>query len=113
MAEGWPSKRKYITLNAAFFIAIGVFLATFAVTLLYKPGRSTVRDLSRLETGMTPLQVTGILGEPNISLQTHVTSDNTEETWTYYLPKSRWSAITQTWQLKFYNGRLDSWWLQQ
>jgi outer membrane protein assembly factor BamE (lipoprotein component of BamABCDE complex) len=113
MSEGWVSKRKYISLNLAFFVAIAAFLATFAVTVLYKPGKPTAADLSLLQAGMTPAQVTGILGEPKINTQSYVVPGNPEETWTYYLAASRWSLKTQTWQLKFYQGRLDSWWKQQ
>ena len=113
MSEGWVSKRKYISLNMAFFIAIAAFIVAFAATVVYKPGKPTASDLSRLELGMLPGQVTAILGDPNISMQSYVIPNNPEETWTYYLPAGRWSVKTQTWQVKFYNGKLDSWWKQQ
>lgn len=113
MSEAWPSKRKYISLNAAFFIAIASFFAVFLVTVLYKPGVPTAVDMKRLGIGMSPGEVTAILGEPKISLQSYVTPGNPEEMWTYYLPASRWSPKTQTWQLKFYDGKLDSWWQQK
>ena len=113
MGEGWPSRRKYISMNVTFFAAIAAFALVFIAVMLYKPGEATVADLERLEAGMTPDEVQAILGEPKISVQNQVVPGNPEETWTYYLAKSRWSVKRQTWQLKFYHGQLDSWWLRK
>jgi len=113
MGEGWPSRRKYISMNVTFFAALAAFAIVLIAVLLYKPGEATAADVKRLAVGMTPDEVTAILGEPNISVQSRVVPGNPEETWTYYLAGSRWSVKRQTWQLKFYHGQLDSWWMMK
>jgi len=110
MGEGWPSRRKYISMNVTFFAAIGAFIIAFAIVMLYRPGQPTAADLSRLAPGMTPAEVTAILGEPKMTLESKITAEKTEATWTYDLPASKWSVVTQSYQLKFYEGKLDSWW---
>lgn len=110
MGEGWPTRRKYVGMNLVWFAAILAFGATLAVVLLYKPGAVSARDLARLEKGMTQPEVIAILGEPKVSVRAAVVRDDPEEVWTYSLPPSRWSVTELDWQLKFYQGELDSWW---
>ena len=110
MGEGWPSRRKYISMNVTFFAALVAFAATFAVVMLFKPGSPTAADLSRIQKGMTPAEVRAILGEPKSSLRQTLTPGDPEETWTYSLPASHWSVVNDEYQMKFYQGKFDSWW---
>jgi len=87
-----------------------VFAVTFAMVLIFKPTAHTAGELSQLQKGMTPAEVRQILGEPKISQGSVITPNAAEETWTYSLPASRWSVTTEEYQLKFYEGTLDSWW---
>ncbi len=110
MGEGWPSKRKRMAMNLLWFAAIAAFGATLAVVLLYKPGAVTAAGLSRLEKGMTTEDVLSILGKPTLDLSATLVRDDPEEVWTYSLPASRWSVTKSDYQLRFYEGSLDSWW---
>ena len=113
MGEGWPTRRKYITMNVTYFAALAVFILAFAVVMIYKPGRPTAGDLERLQKGTTPAAVATVLGEPYITLGETTQSGSYEETWTYHLPASHWSVTRQTYQLKFFDGQFDSWWKVQ
>ena len=69
MGEGWPSRRKYVTMNVTFFAALAAFGLTVAVVLLYHSGAHTAGDLAKLQKGMTPQEVTAVLGEPRMSVR--------------------------------------------
>ncbi len=96
-------------MNLVWFFALVAFGATLAVTVLYKPRAVTARELSRLEKGMTFEQVKAILGEPRVSLRASIVPDDPETVWTYALPASRWSVTEADYQLKFNQGRLETW----
>ncbi len=110
MGEGWPTRKKRFTLAAAFFAGVAAFLAAFAVAALYRPGAITAHDLSRLKQGMTRDEVRAILGEPTIPVRATMTGSDREEVWIYALPYSHWSVTKADYQLKFFDGRLDTWW---
>ena len=110
MGEGWPTKRKYITMNLMWFAVIAAFAVTLAVVLLYKPGAVTAGDLDRLKQGMTPEEVLAILGEPAIGVRATIVPGDAERVWTYSLPASHWSVTKSHYQLRFADGQLDSWW---
>ncbi len=97
-------------MNLAWFAAIAAFAATLAVVLLYKPKSVTAADLSRLAKGMTREEVVVVLGEPNLNLRATLVRDDPEEVWTYSLPASHWGVTKSEYQVKFYQGHLDSWW---
>lgn len=109
MGEGWPSKRKYITMNVTFFVALAAFAMTFAVVMIYKPNIPVVGDLDRLEKGMTRLQVTQILGPPDMSVSSTMGTGDEDLVWTYALHASHWSVTKTHYQVRFYEGKLDSW----
>ncbi len=109
MGEGWPTKRKRFLMNATFFVALVAFILTLAVVMLYKPGQPTAGDMKRLEQGMTPGEVIALLGEPRIATRATVTAGDKEEVWTYALPETHWGLVKEDYQLKFFEGRLDSW----
>jgi len=109
MGEGWPSKKKRLALNLTWFAAMAAFGATLAVVLLYEPDAVTAGDLERLTKGMAFHEVRAVLGEPDISLRPSVVPGDPHDVWTYSLPASRWSVTEADYQLKFYDGQLDSW----
>ena len=109
MGEGWPSKAKYRSMNITYFSLIAVFAAVLVIVILYSPSGPTLSDLNRLSRGMSPSDVKAVLGEPPLTLPSLSLAGSPEDTWTYYLPRSHWSVSRETWQLKFYEGRLDSW----
>jgi hypothetical protein len=97
-------------MNVTFFAAIMAFVLAFAVVLLYKPGAPTAGDLERLQRGMTPEEVVAVLGEPRMSVRGTMIGAEREQLWTYMLTESRWGVVREEYQLKFFDGRLDSWW---
>lgn len=96
-------------MNLVWFAALVAFGATLAVMVLYKPSAVTAHELSRLEKGMTFEQVKAILGEPKVSVRASIVRDDPETVWTYGLPASRWSVTEADYQLKFYQGQLETW----
>jgi hypothetical protein len=110
MGDGWPSKRERITMGAAVFGGIAVFLAVFAVVVLYKPNAHTASDLKKLQAGMTMDDVKAIAGEPRIALPATTVAGAEEDVWTYALPASHWSVTKADYQVKFYKGRFENYW---
>jgi len=110
MGQGWPTKRERITMGAAVFGGIAVFLAVFAVVVLYKPNVHTAADLKKLSAGMTMDQVKAIAGEPRISVRASAVAGDEEDVWTYALPASHWSVTKADYQVKFYKGRFENYW---
>ncbi|MHC4713987.1 MAG: hypothetical protein ACYTAN_12075 [Planctomycetota bacterium] len=96
-------------MNLIWFVALAAFGATLAVTVLYRPGAVTARELSRLEKGMTFERVKAILGEPKVSVRASIVRDDPETVWTYSLPASHWSVTEADYQLKFNQGQLETW----
>jgi hypothetical protein len=109
MSEGWPTKKKRLAMNLTWFVAIAVFAGTIALVVLYNPRAVTTGDLQRLERGMTESEVRAILGEPTLNTRARVVRDDPETVWTYTLAPSHWSVTKVDYAVKFYNGKLDSW----
>ncbi len=109
MSDGWPSTRKRLVMNLAWFAALVAFGATLAAVLLYNPSATTANELLRLKNGMTFDEVKAILGEPKVSVRASVVQGDPETVWTYSLPASHWSVTEADYQLRFYNGELETW----
>ena len=110
MGEGWPTRRERVTMGAAVFAGIAVFILVFAVIALYKPSAHTAGDLARLTPGMTMQEVKALLGDPHIEVRATMTPGDEEDVWTYALPAAHWSVTKADYQVKFYKGRFDMWW---